>query len=276
MNPSEGVGDRGRRREPPEDSAAPPAPGSSPILIFTLWKTRSPSSSTAMLGPPGSASRVPRSSRSPSGGAVPALRDGPRARAPAELRLRLRPHAAHWPGTQAGGRRGHAPCPGCPKPAAGRRRHRPANGAIPAAHWLKARRRGGEAPPTSQARGAGSVSAKHPRNSTGLLAGQRGTGGECGVQAGGESRTGVQWEAAGGATGLVAAGETGRAAGCAGGGECCWVWGPVRGVGGKTHAQGFKKRKPKDGKGKEFRGPPQPSQSRHCRRPGIWRSGQSW
>ena len=114
MNPSEGVGDRGRRREPPEDFAAPPAPGSSPILIFTLWKTRSPSSSTAMLGPPGSASRVPRSSRSPSGGAVPALRAGPRARAPAELRLRPRPHAAHWPDASGGAERPR-PLPRSPK-----------------------------------------------------------------------------------------------------------------------------------------------------------------
>lgn len=176
MDPSEGAGDRRGRREPPEDSAAPPAPANSPILIFTLWKTRSPSSSTAMLGPPGSASRVPRSSRSPSGGAVPAVRTRPRARAPA----RSASCPAHTPPIGRGrgrGRRCHAPCPGRSKPAAGRRRHPPANGAIPAAHWLRARRRGGEAQPTSQARGAGSVSPKHPRNHTGILAGQRGVRG---------------------------------------------------------------------------------------------------
>lgn len=34
---------------PAKTPPSPPAPESSPILIFTLWKTRSPSSSTAML-----------------------------------------------------------------------------------------------------------------------------------------------------------------------------------------------------------------------------------
>lgn len=42
------LGDAAAR--PSKIPPSPPAPGRSPILIFTLWKTRSPSSSTAMLG----------------------------------------------------------------------------------------------------------------------------------------------------------------------------------------------------------------------------------
>lgn len=45
---SQGLGDATAR--PSKTPRSLPAPGRSPILIFTLWKTRSPSSSTAMLG----------------------------------------------------------------------------------------------------------------------------------------------------------------------------------------------------------------------------------
>lgn len=116
-------GPRLRELRPP-GSPRPPQPGPSsgggdarrsPILIFTLWKTRSPSSSTAMLGrPPGSpraspefARRAPRSSRSPSGGAVPALCARLRARrvrgaSAARLRPRACP-APYWSWPQRGG-----------------------------------------------------------------------------------------------------------------------------------------------------------------------------
>lgn len=82
--PGKGSGAWGRPpRAPSKTPAPPPAPESSPILIFTLWKTRSPSSSTAMLGLPGIRAPSPAEQQSPSVGAVPELCALPRARASA-------------------------------------------------------------------------------------------------------------------------------------------------------------------------------------------------
>lgn len=197
--PAKGQGPAGPPRAPPK--TPPPR-----LLLRThhldlhALKTRSPSSSTAMLGPPGSASRVLRSSRSPSGGAVPAVRTRPRARAPVApppAPPTRRPLAG-----DAGGGGDATPPARSLKARRGRRRHRPANGAIPAASLVEGEEAGRGGSAHIPARGAGSVSPKHPRNHTGILAGQR----ECRVQAGGREQDG----------GAVGSSRRGDRAGC------CW------------------------------------------------------
>lgn len=100
----------GRRPRDPRRPRCPPrAPGRSPILIFTLWKTRSPSSSTAMLV--GFARGVPPNSRaerphSPGSAPYPAPAGSgaPRPPGPTHAPAHRSYPAPHWPRAGRGAR----------------------------------------------------------------------------------------------------------------------------------------------------------------------------